>query len=164
MEPPRATPKISLHHRLVRLLHQLNLYTENEHLAETDQKLSTRLYVILLAAGLLILICFISIIPQTRIVTIANPSVAEFDHFVESRGITPNCRCFQTSLRFNTNFIPSVPVILSTSNGFSTSCVCPISSLGSLLPIRTSSCHGSRGDVSIIGLHLIASIIAGLSH
>ena len=98
MEPQQATPTIRIHHRLARFICQLNLYMEKNDLSETDQRLSTRVYLILLFAGLFILVCFTSIIPQAHIITITNPSVADFDHFVRRYAHTPNCRCFHATI------------------------------------------------------------------
>lgn len=98
MELRSDTPPIRLHHRFVRLICQFNLFTEKTNLSEADQRLSTRVYLILLLAGLFILVCFTSIIPKAQVMTIKNPSVADFDHFVQSYAQTPNCRCFQATV------------------------------------------------------------------
>jgi hypothetical protein len=61
---------------------------------------STRVYVVLLAVSVSTLVVFISLGTQSEVITIINPSEAEYEAFLEKYGISSSCPCSRVTIPY----------------------------------------------------------------
>jgi hypothetical protein len=92
---------IAARSRLFRIIHELNLFSDDPFwtsaLNHSEQILSTRLFILLLILSLLIIIVYVSLVIRTHHVTLEQFSLADFERHEVLYPTTINVRCTHIS-------------------------------------------------------------------
>ncbi|CAF3276783.1 unnamed protein product [Rotaria sp. Silwood2] len=100
MTTTNDTPS-NLWQRVIGHIGKLNFYKDNTSFSLVEQILATRIYIVLFALSVLILLIFTGTSAQTRVVTVSSPSLTTFEQLSTDYPSTLSCPCSQISIPYD---------------------------------------------------------------